>query len=114
MVINTSMFIKPDPFEFLVQASIDFPQTQWSLQIHKYGTDASGNMFIESIYHSIQVNLLKAPLLDNGGSVADLGEGSSDTLTTLSPSHGLKLEDMEKDAHGAAAPVDAPPDARDM
>lgn len=67
----------------LQKASDDFPKTQWSLHVHKYCVDLAGDLFIETIYHSLQIKLIDPNAAQDSNSVS-----------TLSPSHGLKLEDV--------------------
>lgn len=68
----------------LRKASDNFPKTQWTLHVHKYAADLAGDLFIETIYHSLEIKVFDQPIAAQ----------DSNSVSTLSPSHGLKLEDV--------------------
>jgi len=90
----------------LRKASENFPETRWSLHVHKFAADLAGNLFTETVLHSVQIKLLNQVSTRQDNEVET--EDKSNSVSTLSPSQALKLEDVGKEDGTATAPSPKP------
>jgi len=74
----------------LKQASVDYPETRWSIHVHKFASDLAGSLFTETVLHSLQIKLLNQVSIRQTKDVVTQDSNSVSTPT----SDGLKLEDV--------------------
>jgi len=63
----------------LTKCNQDFPQSKWSLQIHKFATELSSTLFFENVYHSIKITSANAEEPTAEGEEAPVAEEEEET-----------------------------------